>query len=239
MTSRQWAGLVGILVVSGWVGGATSWAEEAAKPASAPSAPASTSGASEAAPAAAATTPTPPETVLIDDDLPTGAKAVGTWTWDTTQAASGTKSHGHPTGKGLQQHGVTFASPVAIPKNGEIVTSVWLDPAAPPRGIMLKLTLENGQETGVYWEGEEEVFNPGENEEIWYYGLLPEFGTWAPLAVAAEDLGIEDNKVTGITFITYDGRVLWDRTLVRQAPEGPAAPPGGEDVDLPAAQTTP
>lgn len=224
MTSRQWAGLVGIVVVSGWMGSGTSWAEEAT-PSSAPA-------------AAAAATPAPPETVLIDDDLPTGAKAVGTWSWDATQAASGTKSHGHPMGKGLQQHSVTFASPVAIPKNGEIVTSVWLDPAAPPRGIMLKLTLENGQETGVYWEGEDEVFNPGENEEIWYYGLLPEFGTWTPLAVAAEDLGIEENKVTGITFITYDGRVLWDQTLVRQAPEGPAAPPGEEDVDLPAAQAT-
>ncbi len=239
MTSRQWTGFVGILVVSGWVSGVTGWAAEASKPASAPAAPAPAATAPETAPAAPATTPVPPETVLIDDDLPAGAKTTGTWNWDSTQAASGTKSHGHPSAKGLQQHGVTFENPVAIPKNGEIVTSVWLDPASPPRGIMLKLTLENGQETGVYWEGEEEVFNPGENEEIWYYGLLPEFGTWVPLTVAAEDLGIEDNKVKAITFVTYDGRVLWDRTSVRQAPEGPSVPPGEEDVDLPPAQPTP
>ena len=239
MRARNWHGVVVILVVSGWMGGVTSWAADTAKPSSAPPTPTPAPAASsEATPAATAVTPTPPETILIDDELPPEAKAAGTWTWDATQAASGTKSHGHPVGKGLQQHSVTFASPVAIPKNGELVTSVWLDPAAPPRGIMLKLTLENGEQTGVYWEGEEEVFNPGENEEVWYYGLLPELGTWAPLAVAAEDLGIEENTITGITFVTYDGRVLWDQTIVRQAAEGPAVPPGDEDVDLPTPPAT-
>lgn len=170
------------------------------------------------------------ETVVLDEELPAGATTTGTWTWEA-QAASGAKSHGHPSAKGQQSHGVTLATPVVVPRNGELVTSVWLDPADPPRGLMLKFTLENGEETGVYWEGEEEVFNPGEEEEVWYYGLLPEYGTWTPLSVVAEDLGIEDAKVKGIAFITYDGRVLWDRTIVRQAPALPEVP-AGEDLDL-------
>lgn len=173
------------------------------------------------------------ETVLIDDELPADATADGSWAWDTSKAASGTKSHGHPAAKGMQQHQVAFANPVPIPRNGEIVTSVWLDPASPPRGVMIKFKLENGDETGVYWEGEEEVFNPGEDEEIWYYGLLPEFGTWTPLAIAAEDLGIEDTKIKSITFATYDGHVLWDRTVVRQAAATPQLPPGPEPVTEP------
>ena len=172
---------------------------------------------------------------MIDDDLPADAKAEGTWAWDSAKAASGTKSHGHPSAKGMQQHKVVFTNPVPIPRNGEIVTSVWLDPADAPRGIMVKFALETGDETGVYWEGEEEVFNPGEDEEIWYYGLLPEFGVWTPLAVAAEDLGIEEAKLKAITFVTYDGKVLWDRTVIHQAPPVPQMPPAAVDVTAPEA----
>lgn len=168
--------------------------------------------------------------VLLDDDLPAGATASGTWAWEAGEKASGARSHGHPATKGMQSHAVTLGTAVLVPRNGEIVTQVWLDPANPPRGIMVKFTLETGQETGVYWEGEEEVFTPGEEEEIWYYGLLPEFGRWTPLAVAAEDLGIEDTKITGVTFVTYDGRVLWDRTEIREA--APLAF-GEEESELP------
>ena len=172
------------------------------------------------------------ETVLLDDELPAGAATTGTWVWETTQAAKGTRSHGHPSARGQQSHSITFAAPVAIPRAGEIVTSVWLDPADPPRGLMLKLTLDNGDETGVYWEGEEEVFNPGEEEEVWYYGLLPEHGTWTPLSVLAEDLGIEDAKVSKVTFTTHDGRVLWDETIVREAAATPELPLG-EELEAP------
>jgi len=166
----------------------------------------------------------------------------GTWLWEMAQVASGAKSHGHAAAKGMQQHGVTFSDAILVPRASEVVTSVWLDPSNPPRGILLKITTESGEETGVYWEGEEEVFNPGEEEEIWYYGFLPEYGVWTPLAVAAEDLGLEDARIKGIAFATYDGRALWDRTIIRQAAaEGSAAleegaweePSGGAPPALP------
>ncbi len=209
----------------------TARAEETQTASAAPSAPAASTQSTAAPAAAASTAPAvpapaapakPAEIVVLDDELPAGATTTGTWVWEA-QAASGTKSHGHPAAAGLQQHAVTFASPVTVPKNGEVVTSVWLDPANPPKGIMIKFTLANGEETGVYWEGEEEVFNPGEDEEVWYYGLLPEFGAWAPLAVAAEDLGIEDASVKTITFVTHGGRVLWDKTVVHEMAEVPPA----------------
>lgn len=204
-------------------------AEETAEPA-APIADLSLTATTPEIPAIPAAPAAPEETVLLDDELPTGWSATGTWVWDV-QAASGTKSHGHAAGgTGTQQHGATFTNPVFVPRNAEIVTSVWLDPANPPKGIMIKLKLENGDETGVYWEGEEEVFNPGEDEEIWYYGLLPEYGAWTPLSIVAEDLGIEDAKLTGITFATYGGRVLWDKTVVRQAEPLPDLLPPMDDA---------
>ena len=155
--------------------------------------------------------------IWIDDDLPVNAKTTGTWGWDEKTVVSGKKSHGHPSGKGLQSHGFT-ADPVSLPATGLVIQQVWLDPADPPKGIMMKFKLTSGEEIGVYWEGEEEVFNPAENEETWYYGLLPELGKWTPLEVFVEDLGMESQQVTGLTFATFGGRVLWDTTTITEAP---------------------
>ena len=159
----------------------------------------------------------PPEIIWVDDSVPPNAKTEGTWLWDSTTFISGTKSHGHPSGKGIQSHSFT-ADPVSVSANGMFVQQVWLDPKDPPKGIMLKFKLASGEQVGVYWEGEQEVFNPADNEEVWYYGLLPELGTWASLNVLVEDLGLEDEKVTGLSYVTYDGRALWDKTSLTQAP---------------------
>ncbi len=106
--------------------------------------------------------------------------------------------------------------PVTVKKM--ITQQVWLDPSDPPKGISLQLKLAAGEEVGVYWEGEEEVFRPQESQELWYYGPLPELGKWVTLEVLAEDLGLEEGQVAGIRFVTYGGRVLWDKTVLTEAP---------------------
>ena len=158
------------------------------------------------------------ETVWVDDDLPAGAAAEGNWVWDGTNPFSGTRSHGHPAQKGESSHGYASKEPATVPADGMITQEVWLDPADPPKGIALKLKLSTGDEVGVYWEAEEEVFKPGESQELWYYGPLPEMGKWVRLELLAEDMGLEDAVVTGVRFVTYDGRVLWDRTVLTEAP---------------------
>jgi hypothetical protein len=111
-----------------------------------------------------------------------------------------------------------MADPVKLSVNQMLTQQVWLDPQDPPQGIMLRFKLADGKEVGVYWEGEEEVFTPGEDEEVWYYGLLPELGTWTPLEVLIEDLGLEEQEVVGVSFVTFDGRALWDKLAIEQAP---------------------
>lgn len=158
-----------------------------------------------------------PALVWLDDALPSDAKTDGNWLWDSAVFISGDKSHGHASEKGLQKHGFS-AGPVDLLADGMIVQQVWLDPKDPPKGIMLKFKLMSGEEVGVYWEGEEEVFSPGEDEQVWYYGLLPELGKWSSLEVLAEDLGLGGEKLVGVSFITFDGHVLWDKTEITQAP---------------------
>ena len=181
--------------------------------------------AEQAAPAAekAATAPAPaapkvqPEPKMwLDDELPATAKSEGSWNWEMAPGASG-KAHFHPSAKGMNSHGFT-GDPVKLTADQMVTQQVWLDPQDPPKGIMLKFKLSDGKEVGVYWEGEDEVFTPAEDEEVWYYGLLPELGTWSTLEVLAEDLGIEEQDVVGVSFVTFDGRALWDKLSVTQAP---------------------
>ena len=160
----------------------------------------------------------PPETVWLENDLPADAQAEGEWIWNDEQAAGGERSHSHPAAKGMAFHAVTFAQPIRLPTNGLITQEVWLDPKDPPQGIALKFKLATDQEAGVYWEGEKEVFTPDEYEELWYYGALPELGKWTKLEILVEDLGLEDQEIAGIRFITYDGHVLWDKTALTEAP---------------------
>lgn len=184
-------------------------------------APGTTTVPAAATPAAEMPVPAPPqETVWLDDELPANAVPSGSWVWDSELASSGSKSHGHQPAKGIQSHGFT-ADPITLSPNAMITQQVWLDPKDPPKGIMLKFKLATAEEVGVYWEGEEEVFSPAEEEEVWYYGLLPELGNWAALEVLAEDLGLDEEQVAGISFFTFDGRVLWDKTAITEAP--PAA----------------
>ena len=174
----------------------------------------------------AVSAPSVPETVWLDDDLPPGAAPEGDWIWDSSNFAAGTRSHGHPSEKGVHSHGYNMEQPVTIPPGSMITQQVWLDPKDPPKGISLRFRLSTGEEVGVYWEAEEEVFKPDETQELWYYGPLPELDKWTTLEVLAEDLGLENGQITGVRFTTYDGRVLWDRTVLT------AAPPIEEAQDL-------
>lgn len=157
------------------------------------------------------------ETVWIDDAVPSDATTAGTWKWDTAIKFSGTSSHTNEAQEGVQEHSFKSQTPVSLPTNSAIVQYVYLDPATPPKGIMLKLYLANGEELGTYWEGEEEVFAGVVNyETTWYMDVLPQPGRWIRLEVIAEELGIEGESLVGMSFITADGKAYWDKTSISQ-----------------------
>ncbi|PIQ81596.1 MAG: hypothetical protein COV76_08110 [Candidatus Omnitrophica bacterium CG11_big_fil_rev_8_21_14_0_20_64_10] len=156
----------------------------------------------------AAVKPEPPEPVLlVGDPLPDGLEVRGE-------------------GKALQSQTVSLSAPVILLPGQMIVQQVWLDPADPPQGISLRFRTAAGQEVGVYWEGEAEVFLPAEEQaEIWYYGLLPELGKPTDLEVFTEDMALEGETIQAVRFVTFGGRVLWGQTHLAQAPvEEPAEP---------------
>lgn len=160
----------------------------------------------------------PPEIVWVDDALPTGAQATGTWEWTTTLAHRGTQSHTEPAAAAATEHGFTIA-PQPLLEGAVLVQYVYLDPQQPPKGLMLKLTLADGSQTGVYWEGDEEVFQIGDEELSWYMDVLPEAGSWQRLEVWVDDFGLGGEQLTGLTYVTYGGKAYWDATLLEEHPE--------------------
>ncbi|GEM_PF-5946087 len=157
----------------------------------------------------------PAKAAWIEDSLPEGATTTGEWLWVQDIKFNGSASHTDGTASGLHSHSFKVAEPVILNKNSVIEQYVYLDPANPPKGIMLKLIAPDGKETNLYWEGEEEVFvGTAEYMEAWYMGFLPEAGKWQKLIIKMEELEIAPFELSGISFVTYDGRSCWDLTVI-------------------------
>src|SRR5207302_6395820 len=112
----------------------------------------------EPSPSAVATTATaaePQEYVWIEDDLPPGAKPQGDSPWkfitkEEGPVFSGTRSSTR-TAKGLSQHYFTDANPgLRIGAGDKLFAHVYLDPANPPKTIMLQLN-DGTWEHRVFW----------------------------------------------------------------------------------------
>jgi len=160
--------------------------------------------------------PIAPDTILwIEDSLPEGVTQTGEWAWVQDIKFSGDNSHTDGIKKGLHSHSFKTAVAVELKDDSVIEQFVYLDPDNLPRGIMLKLITPNGKDVDLYWEAEEEVFvDTVEYMEAWYMGFLPEPGSWQKLVIKMHELEIAPLELIGISFISYDGRAYWDRTLI-------------------------
>lgn len=158
----------------------------------------------------------PSETIILDDSLPVNSQQEGEWLWDSNLKFSGSSSHTSTPKEGLNQHSFKMASPLKIKEGAYLIQYVYLDPENPPKGIMLKFNLSDGKEAGVYWEGEEEVFDIKEEEPVWYIGFLPKKGEWVKLDIPIDDLEIQDRELIGISYINYSGKVFWDNTAISE-----------------------
>ncbi len=154
--------------------------------------------------------------VWVEDALPTGAIAGGSesFAWITTNPApySGVRAHQSGIAAGIHQHYFVNATPVlAIGVGDSLFTYVYLDPANPPREVMLQF-YDGSWEHRAYW---------GANLIPWaarggvsgrYMGPLPVAGQWVRLDVTAAQVGLEGRTLNGIAYTLYDGRATWDMT---------------------------
>jgi hypothetical protein len=153
--------------------------------------------------------------VWFDDALPDRAVQVGTFTWAAQNPApfSGTKARQVPAAAGVHQHFFYSAGANATLKveRGDVLFAyVWLDPANPPKQVMLQFN-DGSWEHRAYW---------GESRSPWgvegtvtrrRMGDLPPLGRWVRLEVPAAAVGVEGRILNGMAFTLFDGRAAWDR----------------------------
>jgi len=161
--------------------------------------------------------PEPVEESWVDDEPPAGAKLEGTSPWTFVTAAEGPVFKGQKASfraaEELAQHYFTGASaPLEIGPGDRLVAHVFLDPAAPPKQIMLQWYDAKGSwDHRAYW---------GESQAPWGLegtpsrlpmGPLPKTGAWVRLEVPAAKVGLPPgSKIGGMSFAQYGGKVHWD-----------------------------
>jgi hypothetical protein len=159
----------------------------------------------------------PTDVVWFDDLLPLGALALTSdndqWSWVSSepQPFSGAFAHQSANAAGLHQHFFAFAeSPLVVNEGDTLFAYVYLDPAAPPREIMVTW-LAGDWEHRVYW-GENLIAEGVDGTAARRHaGLLPPAGQWVRLEIPARMVGMENRTATGMGFTLYDGRATWDR----------------------------
>ena len=174
---------------------------------------------------------TPPpsrrDVVWIDDAFPAGAEVrsgPGAPTaWFTSQSPGEVFSGQRCLERTAVGVGQDFyaggAEPLAVPANAEVFAHVWLDPANPPRAVMLEFRTSEWKHRAVWgdWTAVHVIDGRTDRPELFHVGPLPECGRWHRLVIAADKVGLAaGSKVTGVALVQADGHVRWDRCGLSQ-----------------------
>lgn len=147
-----------------------------------------------------------------EDSLPAGAVSVGEWNWVSSSPApfSGTLAHRSGVATGLHQH-YFYNATTTLPVNaGDVLVAyVFLDPANPPKMVMLQWN-DGNWEHRAYWGANHSPWGVDGTESRRYMGPLPAVGQWVRLEVPAGQVGLAGSTLNGLAFTLYDGRATWD-----------------------------
>ena len=160
------------------------------------------------------------ETVWMEDDFPPSGKVQASPGAPTqfvaasegNQVLSGQRSLKR-TDKGLAQDVWDQATiPLSIPAESNIFANVWLDPANPPRSIMLQFFKGGWNHRAVWGDYNAIEWGAVNTNERVHMGELPALGQWVRLEFAVEKIGLATgDALTGFALTQFGGTVFWDR----------------------------
>jgi hypothetical protein len=161
----------------------------------------------------------PVEVVWMDDDAPARSVPQGAFKFAGAPDApvySGKTSHTleDPLPPGANQHVFTGLS-LPVAPGDRLFAYVYIDPANPPKEIMLQFLAGIKPDWHrASWGSEDITF--GAHVAM---GALPKLGEWVRLEVPAEKLGIKKpTTVTGLAFAQFNGKVYWDKSGAAKGP---------------------
>ncbi len=166
---------------------------------------------------------------------PPVAQAENVWFDDAFPAGANVMSSGHPlklrtvengaqvfsgkisikrAGDGMVQDFYNGgAAPLAIPQDAVFFAHVFLDPANPPKSVMLQFHNNGGWNHRAVWGDYAAIeFGTVNTNERVNAGPLPEKGKWVRLEFQAEKLGIKTgDQLSGFALTQFGGLVFWDK----------------------------
>ncbi len=178
----------------------------------------------------------PQEIAFIDDELPAGVyvSAPDGWPWSTDRAFRGTRSHGLVSGGKQVQHYVLGASePVPVGPEDTLFVHVYIDPADPPRELMVQWNDGGGFDGGwahrAFWGENLVMYGIADSPSRRPMGPLPQAGEWVRLEIPAAHVGFNaSGGISGMSFDQVGGSVWWEYSGVVHLPEDPRITPLGD-----------
>jgi hypothetical protein len=167
----------------------------------------------------------PKEYVWIEDAAPAGAQLQGNSEWqfvtkDAGQVYSGEKATTRKASD-LSQHFFTGAAPgLKIGEGDKLFAYVYLDPADPPKEIMLQWN-DGSWEHRAYWGEDVIPWGGTGTPSRLAMGPLPQTGEWVRLEVEAAKVGLNPGAVVnGWAFTQQGGTTFWDKAgIVTRTPQ--------------------
>ena len=156
----------------------------------------------------------PADFVWVEDDFPKGAKAeasgtAGALKWVETEKVHSGKKAIMRTDEGLAQDFFTQASPPLLVGAGDTLFAyVYLDPADPPKAIMLQFHTSEWLHRANWGDEDAIAFGTKGTSQKLLLGALPKAGEWVRLEIDAGKLDLKPGaKIDGIAFhaIWWDG----------------------------------
>ena len=115
------------------------------------------------------------------------------------------------TAKGVAQDFFAGGVNLNAPSGAKVFVNCYLDPANPPRAIMIQFHSDGWKHRAIWGEEAAIGFGTLGTPEKVHMGPLPKAGEWVKLEVDAARMGLKPTtKITGFAFTQCDGTVTWD-----------------------------
>ncbi len=160
--------------------------------------------------------------VWVDDDYPAGAKAdqkgaPRQWT-EGSRVFSGRRALTRTDAGPAQDLFTAATQPLIVGDQDTIFAYVYLDPANPPKAVMLQFHLGGWSHRANWGDADAIPYGEKGTTQKVQMGDLPKAGEWVRLEVPVEKLGLEAGaKIDGMAFTQFGGHVNWDQAGLHTA----------------------
>jgi mono/diheme cytochrome c family protein len=161
------------------------------------------------------TTTNAQEYVFLDDEIPVGSTASKedpALQWVTNNVFSGKRAIKRTGTAVTQDFFLGSTQPMIVTKGDKLFAYVYLDPAHPPKSIMLQFHTTDWNFRANWGDEDAIPFGDKGTPKKKQMGKLPELGKWVKLEFDIIDLKMKSGlRINGVALTQFGGTVYWDK----------------------------